>query len=107
MDYAVCQIQGRQVIVEPGKVVLVPFVGDVTKFESDEQSSASGKPDVKVLLISEKGKVSIGAPFLKETLKFEVVGDTAIKTRVAFYKPKANHRKAVGQRTILSKIQLA
>ena len=96
MDYAICQIQGKQVIVEPGKVVLVPFVGDATKFESD-----------KVLLISEKGKVSVGAPFLKETLKFEVVGDTAIKTRVDFYKQKANHRKAVGQRTLLSKIKLA
>lgn len=96
MDYAICQIQGKQVIVEPGKVVLVPFVGDQTKFESD-----------KVLLISEKGQVSVGAPFLKQTLKFEVVGDTAIKTRVAFYKPKANHRKATGQRTILSKIKLA
>jgi ribosomal protein L21 len=107
MDYAICQIQGKQVIVEPGKIVLVPFVGDTTKFESDEQSSTTGKPEVKVLLISEKGNVSVGAPFLKETLKFEVVGDTSIKTRVAFYKPKANHRKVVGQRTILSKIRLA
>lgn len=96
MDYAVCQIAGKQVIVEPNKVVHVPFLGEVTKFESD-----------KVLLISSKGKISVGAPFLKETLKFEVVGETSEKLRVAFYKPKANHRKVVGQKTLISKIKLA
>lgn len=96
MDYAIVQIAGKQVIVEPNKTVLVPFLGDVTKFESD-----------KVLLVSKAGKISLGAPFLKETLKFEVLGDTAEKLRVSFYKPKANHRKVVGQRTVMSKIKLA
>jgi|CXWK01.1.fsa_nt_gi ribosomal protein L21 len=96
MEYAICQIAGKQVIVEPGKEIFVPYLGDVTSFESD-----------KVLLISTKGNLSVGAPFLKETLKFNVVGETAVKTRVAFYKPKANHRKAVGQNTKLTKIVLA
>jgi ribosomal protein L21 len=96
MDYAVCQIAGKQVIVEPGKEIVVPFLGEVTKFESD-----------KVILISGKGKVSIGTPFLKEKLKFDVVGEFAQKSRVAFYKPKANHRKATGQNTRLTKIRLA
>lgn len=95
MDYAICVVAGRQVIVEPGKVVTVPYLGEVTTFESD-----------KVLLISSKGNVSVGAPFLKETLKFEVIGQAAEKTRVAFYKPKANHRKVVGQNTKLTKIKL-
>lgn len=95
MDYAVCQIAGKQVIVEPGKVIIVPFLDGVTSFESD-----------KVILISKKGEVSLGAPFLTDKLKFEVVGQTAQKTRVAFYKPKANHRKAVGQNTKLTKIKL-
>jgi len=96
MDYAICQIAGKQVIVTPGKTVIVPFLGEVTSFESD-----------KVLLISEKGNVSVGAPFLTQKLKFEVVGEMSEKTRVAFYKPKANHRKVVGQKTLLSKIKLA
>ncbi len=96
MEYAICQIAGKQVIVEPGKEIFVPYLGDITSFESD-----------KVLLISTKGNLSVGAPFLKETLKFNVVGETAVKTRVAFYKPKANHRKAVGQNTKLTKIVLA
>ncbi len=95
MDYAVCQIQGKQVIVTPGKEITVPFMGEITKFESD-----------KVILISSGGEVSIGAPFLKDKLKFEVTGEASEKTRVAFYKPKANHRKATGQKTLLSKIRL-
>lgn len=96
MDYAICQIAGKQVIVEPGKEIIVPFLGEVTNFESD-----------KVILISEKGNISIGAPFLKDKLKFDVVGEFAQKSRVAFYKPKANHRKATGQNTRLTKIRLA
>lgn len=96
MDYAVVQIAGSQVIIEPGKEIKVPYLGEVTKFESD-----------KVILISEKGKVSIGAPFLQNKLKFEVTGEVAQKTRVGFYKPKANHRKVVGQNTKYSKIKLA
>lgn len=96
MDYAICQIAGRQVIVEPGKTVTVPYLGEITAFESD-----------KVLLIASKGKVSLGAPFLKDKLKFEVVGQTNDKQRVGFYKPKANHRKVVGQNTKQTKIKLA
>lgn len=96
MDYAVCQIAGKQVIVTPGKEIKVPFLGEITNFESD-----------KVILISQKGQVLIGAPFLKDKLKFVVTGEVSEKTRVAFYKPKANHRKATGQNTKLSKIKLA
>ncbi len=95
-DYAVCMIAGKQVIVEPGKEISVPSLGEVTSFECD-----------KVILISEKGKVSLGAPFLKEKIKFNVLGDKAVKTRVAFYKPKANHRKVVGSNQHFSRIQLA
>jgi ribosomal protein L21 len=95
-DYAVCQISGKQVIVEPGKEVTVPFLGEATSFECD-----------KVILISEKGQVQLGAPFLKEKIKFEVVGDSAKKIRVAFYKPKANHRKVVGSNQPYSKIKIA
>ena len=106
MEYAVCQIAGKQVVVEPGKEIIVPFLGDVTNFESDEQSSTSRKFEVKVILICEKGKVSLGTPFLKDKLKFVVTGEASQKTRVAFYKLKANHRKATGQKTLSSKIKL-
>ncbi|HLC87478.1 MAG TPA: 50S ribosomal protein L21 [Patescibacteria group bacterium] len=95
-DYAVCQIAGKQVIVEPGKEITVPFLGEVTSFECD-----------KVVLTSEKGKINLGAPFLKDKIKFEVLGGNNRKIRVAFYKPKANHRKVVGSNQPYSRIQLA
>jgi ribosomal protein L21 len=95
-DYAVCQIAGKQVVVEPGKEITVPHLGEITSFECD-----------KVILISEKGNVSLGAPFLKDKIKFEVLGSDSVKTRVAFYKPKANHRKVVGSKQPYSRIKAA
>lgn len=95
-DFAVCQIAGKQVIVEPGKEITVPSLGEVTTFLCD-----------KVILTSEKGKVNLGAPFLKEKLAFKVLGGNNKKIRVSFYKPKANHRKVVGSNQPYSRIQLA
>ena len=96
MDYAVCEIAGKQVIITPGTEITVPYLGEITEFESD-----------KIMLISKRDKVSIGAPFLQEKLKFKVTGDAAKKTRVTFYKPKANHRKVTGHRIQYSKLRLA
>lgn len=95
-DFAVCQIAGKQVIVEPGKEITVPSLGEATSFECD-----------KVILTSEKGKVNLGAPYLKEKLAFEVLGGNNKKIRVSFYKPKANHRKVVGSNQPYSRIQLS
>lgn len=97
IDYAVCQISGKQLVVEPGKEITVPYLGEISGLECD-----------KVILISEKSKISLGAPFLKEKLKFEVLGEAnGKKIRVAFYKPKANHRKVTGHKAKFSKIRLA
>lgn len=97
IDYAVCQIAGKQFIVKPGKEITVPFLGEITELECD-----------KVILTSQEGKVVLGTPFLKDKLKFEVLGDAdSKKTRVAFYKPKANHRKVTGHNAQFSKIKLA
>lgn len=96
-DYAVCEIAGKQLIVTPGKELTVPFLGEISELLCE-----------KVMLISEKGNISLGAPFLKEKLKFEVLGESSgKKIRVAFYKPKANHRKVTGHKSNLSKIKLA
>lgn len=94
-DYAVVQIAGKQVIAQPGKEITVPSLGDVTIFECD-----------KVILTSEKGQINLGAPFLKDKIKFEVLGDKNKKIRVSFYKPKANHRKVVGSNQPYSRIRL-
>lgn len=96
-DYAVCQIAGKQIFVEPGKEVKVPYLGEISDLLCD-----------KVILISEKNKVNLGSPFLEEKLKFEVLGEgKSKKIRVAFYKPKANHRKVSGHKAQFSKIKLA
>lgn len=95
-DYAVCEIAGKQIIVTAGKEFTVPFLGEISELEC-----------ARVLMISEKGKLSLGAPFLKEKIKFEVLSETPTKkTRVAFYKPKANHRKVTGHNGRFSKIRL-
>lgn len=96
-DFAVVQIAGKQVIAVPGKEIIVPFLGEISEFDCD-----------KVIMISDKDKVNLGAPFLKDKLKFEVLGEASgKKLRVAFYKPKANHRKATGHKSQFSKIRLA
>lgn len=96
-DYAVCQIAGKQVIAIPGKEITVPSLGEISDFTCE-----------KVILISKKNQINLGTPFLKEKLKFEVLGQVSgKKIRVAFYKPKANHRKATGHKAQFSKIRLS
>lgn len=95
-NYAVVEIAGRQYKIEPGSELLVNHLGEVKTFECD-----------KVLLLSEGDKISVGSPYLKEKLKFEVI-DTVRgkKIRVATYKAKANTRKVKGSRSINSRIKL-
>lgn len=96
-DYAVCEIAGKQIIVTPGKEFTVPFLGEISELVCD-----------KIIMMSEKGNISLGTPFLKEKIKFEVLSEAPTKkTRVAFYKPKANHRKVTGHNSKFSKIRLA
>jgi len=94
MKYAIVEIAGKQVKIEPNKEVLVHFLGEVDEFESD-----------KVLLIS-GDKLQIGSPFLKDKLKFKVLGTKKVKTRVATYSAKANSRTVVGSKAMYSKIML-
>lgn len=61
-----------------------------------------------MLLASEKNKIEVGKPYLKTTLDFEVLGNVKKpKIRVATYKAKANYRKVIGQRRVVTKIKLA
>ena len=97
LTYAIVQIGARQYKVEPGQEYLVDYLGeDVTKI------------DATVLLKSEDGKVEVGAPSLKDTLPFEVLGSKrGKKVRVAKFHAKANYRRANGFRDIKSRIKLA
>ncbi len=88
LEFAICEISGKQYKVVPKQEVLVDWLGEDIK-----------KLEAAVLLMSEGGKVQVGTPFLKEKLSFEVLGTTkAKKIRVAKFHAKANFRKVTGSR---------
>ena len=94
MDYAICEIAGKQYKVLPNK----PFEVDLLK-ENPK------KVEVNVLLLAEGGKVSIGTPYLKEKLTLDVVEDVrGEKIRVAKFHAKANYRRVIGHRSKLTKV---
>lgn len=96
LNYAIVEIAGKQVKVRPNQEFKVNYLGDVKSLECD-----------KVLLISEGDKLSIGAPYLKNTLKFDILGTKRDrKIRVATYHAKANTRKVIGARQMYSIIKL-
>ncbi len=97
LNYLVVEVSGRQYKVEPGKKYKVDFLGDVKAFECD-----------KVIARNDDKGFVVGSPYLKEKVNFEVLGDIkGKKIRVATYKAKANTRKVIGSRKLMSFIQLS
>jgi ribosomal protein L21 len=96
MQYAVCEISGRQYTVKPGQTLEVDYLGDIKTLNVD-----------KVLLMVDGEKLEIGTPYLKVPLEFEVLGSKKLeKVRVAKFAAKANYRKVKGQRREVSMIKL-
>lgn len=98
MDFAICEISGRQYLVKPGQVIEV------------DKLTASGKSLSvnKVLLLADKGEVKVGTPYLKETIELEVLETVKKpKIRVATYHAKANYRRVKGQRREVTRLKLA
>lgn len=97
MNYAICEISGKQYRVIPGKAIEVNFQGDKGK-----------DVEAKVLLLSEDGKLKIGDPYLKENLTLKHLGSgKGIKIRVSKFHAKANYRKTIGSRPKFTKVVLA
>lgn len=97
LDYAVCEISGKQYKVTPGKPLEVALQAENPK-----------SIEAKVLLLSEGGKIQVGNPYLKESLKLEVVGNIlGEKIRVAKFHAKANYRRVRGHRAKLTKVVLS
>lgn len=96
LKYAVVEISGKQYKVVAEQALTVDFLGDIKNFECS-----------KVLLKVEDDKISLGNPYLKEKLSFEVLGVQSDKIRVATYKAKANYRRVKGGKKLLSKINLS
>lgn len=95
LDYAICEISGKQYKVIPGKPFEVDFLGDVKQVEA------------KVLLLSEGEKIEVGTPYLKDSLKLEFVENTrGEKIRVAKFHAKANYRRVIGHKAKLTKVVL-
>ena len=97
MQYAVCEISGRQYTVKPEQTLEVDYLGDIKSLSVN-----------KVLLMVDGEKIEVGTPYLKSTLEFEVMGDKKLaKVRVAKFHAKANYRKVKGQRRTVSIIKLS
>lgn len=96
LNYAVCQINGKQYKVLPNKVLEVDYQGEGKK-----------EIEVNVLLIGEEGKIKLGKPFLKENFSLKVLDNVkGKKIRVSKYHAKANFRKVLGFRPKFTRVVL-
>lgn len=97
MDFVIFELGSRQYLAKPGQII------EVDKLPEKQKSLSLDK----VLLEVSGGKIKIGMPYLKKTLNFEVLENIKKeKIRVATYKAKANYRRVIGQRRVMSRIKL-
>ena len=95
VNYAVCEIAGKQYKVIPDK-----------SFEITSQPGTD--IEVNVLLLSEDGKLKIGNPYLKEKLTLRNIEEgRGDKIRVSKFHAKANYRKTTGSRSKITKFVLS
>lgn len=97
LNYAICEISGKQYKVIPGQVLEVGL-----------QKESEQDIDINVLLLSEDGKLKIGQPYLKEKLVLKRVEDgKGEKIRVSKFHAKANYRRTTGYRSKITKVVLS
>lgn len=97
LNYAICEISGKQYKVVPGKEFTVSLLKEPGQ-----------DIEVPVLLLSEKDTVKIGNPYLKDKLKLTRIEDTkGPKIRVSKFHAKANFRRTIGYRSKITKLVLA
>lgn len=95
LNYAICEISGKQYKVIPGQALEVALQQEAKDIE------------VNVLLLSEDSKLKIGSPYLKEKLTLKRIEDTkGPKIRVSKFHAKANYRRTTGYRSKLTKVVL-
>lgn len=96
LDYAICEISGKQYKVIPDKVFGVASQGDSAK-----------DIEVLVLMMVEDGKLKLGKPYLSEKLTLKRVENTkGEKIKVSKFHAKANYRKTIGYRSKITKVVL-
>ncbi len=95
--YAIVEIAGKQYTIKPDHEFIVNSLGESQKHVCD-----------KVLLLVDDSGVTLGTPYLKDTLEFEVLSTgKGKKVRVAKFHAKANFRRVRGFRPMQSKVKLA
>jgi len=96
LNYAICEISGKQHKVVPGKIIEVGL-----------QKGPGQDIEAAVLLLSEGDKFKIGNPYLKEKLTLSRVEDIkGPKIRVAKFHAKANYRRVKGYRSKITRVVL-
>ncbi len=94
MDYAICEISGKQYKLIPNQ-----------PFEVDLQTDGLKQIEAKLLLLVQEGKVKIGKPYLEEKFVLTCLEDTlGKKIRVAKFHAKANYRKVTGHRAKMTRV---
>jgi len=94
LDYAICEILGKQYKLTPNQPMEVDYLG-----EGDKDIEAA------ILFLSENNAIKIGTPYLKDKLTLKCL-DTkkGEKIRVAKFHAKANFRKVIGHRSKKTRI---
>lgn len=97
LNYAVCEIGGKQYKVLPN----IPL-------EIDYQGEKGQDIEANVLVLSRDGKLDLGKPYLKEKLTLKFMENLkGKKIRVSKFHAKANYRKTTGIRPKLTKVVLS
>lgn len=96
--YAVVEIAGEQFAVTPNQTLTVPLlnsqVGDTVEFNN-------------ILLASEAGKVSVGTPYIKGSVKATVNGHGKGEKVLVFHKKRRKgYQKLNGHRQNFTKITI-
>ena len=96
--FAIIEIGGAQEMVRPG---------DMLEINRVPQKKGKTFSTDKVLLVSLKGKVEIGQPYVKTKVEFKVSEHKrGPKLKVLKFKAKSRYRKTIGHRQELSILEV-
>ncbi|GMV52614.1 MAG: 50S ribosomal protein L21 [Chlorobi bacterium] len=98
--YAVVEIAGQQVAVTPNKTFTVPYMSNVNDGDSIEFTN--------ILLASDNGKVTVGAPYIKGLVKATVTkAHNKSETVLVFHKKRRKgYQKLNGHRQKYTTIKI-
>ncbi len=100
MNYAVIQMSGKQILVQPGQWVDIDFIKNS---KIDDYICFN-----KILFFRTEKKIQVGMPFLKQS---QIVGKIiqqikGKKITVLKTKPKKNYTRTKGHRQLYTRVQI-